>query len=121
MSARNVASSCSPASSISLSRSSCDARRLADLVDDRELGGALAGLSTSRAFSRATLRLDASVVSSRTSDSLNAFVRSRFWSEMRPKTSLARDQRREDDRLRAARPNDGQRCPGRAQLAPRRR
>ena len=46
---------------------------------------------TSRAFSSATLRLPASVVSRRTSLSENAFVRSKFWSEMRPRTSSAGD------------------------------
>ncbi len=40
--------------------------------------------SNRRAFSRATLRLEASVVSRRTSESENAFVRSTFWSEIRP-------------------------------------
>ena len=41
----------------------------------------------SRAFSRATVRLAARVVSRRTSPSLNASVRSRFWREMPPRTS----------------------------------
>ena len=42
--------------------------------------------SNRRAFSSATLRLAASVVSRRTSVSENALVRSRFWSEMRPRS-----------------------------------
>ena len=45
--------------------------------------------STRRAFSRATLRLAASVVSRRTSASLKASVRSRFWSEMTTATLVA--------------------------------
>ncbi len=43
--------------------------------------------SNSRAFSSATLRLPAIVVSRRTSASLNAFSWSRFWSEIRPVAS----------------------------------
>ncbi len=43
--------------------------------------------SNSRAFSSATLRLPARVVRSRTSASLNACSRSRFWSEIRPVAS----------------------------------
>ncbi len=42
--------------------------------------------SKRRALSSATLRLVARVLSTRTSRSLNALVRSRFWSEMRPVT-----------------------------------
>ena len=43
--------------------------------------------SNRRAFSRATLRLAAIVVSSSTSASLNAASRSRFWSEITPRGS----------------------------------
>ena len=46
--------------------------------------------SISRAFSSATLRLAASVVSRRTSPSLKAFSRSRFWSEMTPRDLVRR-------------------------------
>ena len=52
--------------------------------------------SNRRAFSSATLRLPAIVVSRRTSASLNACSRSRFWSEMTPGRLAARDQRDEE-------------------------
>ena len=55
---------------------------------------------TSRAFSSATLRLPASVVSRRTSVSVNAFVRSRFCSEIRPLNFVAGDQWGEEHGLR---------------------
>ena len=61
---------------------------------------------TSRAFSSATLRLPASVVSRRTSFSSNAFVRSRFCSEIRPRTPRLRDQRSERAPTARARPHD---------------
>ena len=43
--------------------------------------------SKRRAFSSATLSSPASVVRSRTSESLNALTRSMFWIEIRPRTS----------------------------------
>src|SRR5438128_2416191 len=52
---------------------------------------------TSRAFSSATLRLPESVVSRRSSESVNACSRSRFWSEITPvdrlRVEFARDRR----------------------------
>ena len=56
--------------------------------------------SKRRAFSSATLRLPASVISSRTSDSEKAFSRSRFCSEITPRASPATIERREQVRLR---------------------
>ena len=69
--------------------------------------------SIRRAFSRETLRLDARVVSSRTSPSLKANSRSRFWSEITP---VDRRPRRAVPRAstaaprRSARPSRPSRC-----------
>ena len=87
MSARNVVSSCSPVRWIRRSRSSCAA---AAWPTSLMMASSLARCRVSptrRAFSSATLRLAASVVRSRSSEPLNAFVRSTFWSEMLPRTS----------------------------------
>ena len=87
MSARNVVSSCWPVRLISRSRSSCEA---AAWPTSLTIASSLARWRVSptrRAFSRATLRLAARVVSNRSSDSLKALVRSRFWREMPPRTS----------------------------------
>ena len=85
---------------MSRSRSSCDAAAWPTLVDDRQLAPPAGGSRRRAARSRARRSgSTASVVRSRSSESLKASVRSRFWSEMRPRTSRADDQRHEQDRL----------------------